>query len=116
MRVSEAEVEDYLVAEVARHGGITAKMTITGRRGWPDRLVVLPYGRMVLVEVKRPRGGVLSGAQRILHIKLQELGATIWRVRCRRDVDQMIDELTQPILGAMPSLLWVPTAKDDDYD
>lgn len=84
----EQSVEDYLVARVERAGGITAKMTIKGRRGWPDRLVIL--NGQHLVEVKRPKGGRLSEVQLELGKKLHDNGAKIWLVWSHADVDGFI--------------------------
>jgi hypothetical protein len=51
----EAKVEAHLVARVKALGGEVRKVSWIGRRGAPDRLVLLP-GRHVLVELKRPGG------------------------------------------------------------
>ena len=40
----------------------------------PDRIVLLPGGRIIFVETKRPKGGKLSKLQEWWHHKLQDLG------------------------------------------
>ena len=45
-------MEVLLVRRAAERGGIALKQT--GIAGIPDRLVLLPGGRMIFVELKRP--------------------------------------------------------------
>ena len=44
----EKVIEKKLVAEVKKMGGIAAKFVSQGLDGMPDRLVLLPYGKMAL--------------------------------------------------------------------
>lgn len=37
-----------------RFGIVGVKLTVRGERGWPDRLFLLPGGRPLLIEFKRP--------------------------------------------------------------
>jgi len=48
----EAKVESLFVRRVAERGGTALKQT--GIAGISDRLVLLPGGRMIFVELKRP--------------------------------------------------------------
>jgi hypothetical protein len=54
----ENQIEKHLVARVKALGGEVRKVKWIGRRGAPDRLVLLPLNRPVgqhpLVELKRP--------------------------------------------------------------
>ncbi|AGQ28725.1 PDDEXK family nuclease [Serratia liquefaciens] len=52
--VRESTIERHLVAKVKAAGGTAYKFTSPGRRGVPDRLVLLPGGRAVFVECKAP--------------------------------------------------------------
>lgn len=94
--VLEIHVEDYLVKRIEELGGITAKMTIRGRAGWPDRLVALD-GELILVELKRPRGGRLSDVQRALHRKLGSIGVHVLVIRSKEDVDRFFPPLWKTI-------------------
>ena len=58
----EKPIEDYLVEEVEAVGGECLKLEVKGRVGWPDRLLLLPEGLVLLVEVKK-RDGKLSLVQ-----------------------------------------------------
>lgn len=50
----ESQVEAALVRRVKQLGGTAEKFTSPGRRSVPDRLVTLPGGRIVFVELKAP--------------------------------------------------------------
>lgn len=50
----EKEIEQKLVAEAKAAGGIAAKFVSPGLDGMPDRLVLLPGGKIGFVEVKAP--------------------------------------------------------------
>ena len=59
----ESEIEKEFCDHVAAVGGMALKLRIDGRRGFPDRTVLLPGGRILFVEFKRP-GGHTSYHQR----------------------------------------------------
>lgn len=50
----EAEIEKKLVSEVKKRGGLAPKLVSPGYDGMPDRLVLLPDGKMAFVELKAP--------------------------------------------------------------
>lgn len=51
----EKQVEQALVKAVKRSGGICPKFTSPGLAGVPDRLVLMPNGKLGFVEVKAPK-------------------------------------------------------------
>ena len=53
-KLTEAQVENYLVAEVKKIGGVCIKGNPHNQRGMPDRICILPKGLIVFVELKRP--------------------------------------------------------------
>ncbi len=71
-------------------GGVADKVEFVGRRGFCDRLVVLPGGRVIFVELKRPRGGVLSPHQRAFHQTYRALGAEIAVVKTDDDIERLL--------------------------
>lgn len=60
MGVEEAKVEKFLAQCVEDRGGMCLKLT--GYKGIPDRLVLMPNGKTFFVELKA-RHGTLSKAQ-----------------------------------------------------
>ena len=50
----EKEIEKKLVKAVRAAGGICPKLVSPGFDGMPDRLVLMPGGRVTFVEVKAP--------------------------------------------------------------
>ena len=50
----EKTVEAKLVAAVKAMGGLSPKFTSPGYDGMPDRLVLLPNGKIAFVELKAP--------------------------------------------------------------
>ena len=50
----EEDVENALVRRVKKLGGTAEKFTSPGRRSVPDRLVTMPDGTIIFVELKAP--------------------------------------------------------------
>ena len=90
VKVREEKVERELVRRVTQLGGMCLKVTVIGRRGFADRLVILPGGRMHLVEVKRPKGGVLSPHQHLWRREMMALSVAVALVKDSADIDQLL--------------------------
>lgn len=60
----ERELEARLIRRVKSAGGLCLKWSSPGAAGVPDRIVLLPGGRVIFVEMKRPKGGRLSKLQK----------------------------------------------------
>lgn len=88
----EAGIEGYLRAMVTGAGGLCVKLNPASYVGIPDRLVVLPGGFTVFVEVKKPQGGVIGKAQYIWRDRIQTLGARHRFVFTRDDVEGVLEE------------------------
>ena len=77
----EKEIEAALRKAVEAAGGKCLKWVCPGWSGVPDRIVLLPGGRIIFVETKRPKGGKLSALQKWWRDELWGLGfsyATVW--------------------------------------
>lgn len=70
----EKDIERKLKDLVEDLGGKCLKWTCPGWRGVPDRIVLMPRGRVYFVELKRPKGGKLSEMQKWWHKQLRKLG------------------------------------------
>lgn len=73
----EKEIEAWLTVEAKRRGGIAYKFTSPQRRSVPDRLVLMPDGKMLFVECKRP-GGKPTEAQAREHERIRALGFPVF--------------------------------------
>ncbi|EJJ4019890.1 VRR-NUC domain-containing protein [Salmonella enterica] len=69
-------IEKHLVAEVKKAGGVAYKFISPGHRSVPDRIVLLPGGRIVFVECKAP-GKAPRADQVREHERLRALGFTV---------------------------------------
>jgi len=89
----ERDIENYLREQVKRIGGRAYKFESPGNAGVPDRLVLLPGGRTVFVEMKAPgkKPSVLQQAQ-IRRIK--NLGHTAVVIDSKTGVDDFISSET----------------------
>ena len=88
--VKESDVERALIDAVTARGGVCVKVTVLGQRGFFDRLIILPGGRIIFAEVKKPHGGRVAPHQRRYHALLRALGAEVALVRKMGDIDRLV--------------------------
>lgn len=69
----EKNVEDALIKRVTGKGGLCLKIMLAGMTGFPDRACLMPGGKIVFVELKKP-DGKLSKRQELWHANLRSLG------------------------------------------
>ena len=50
----ESKIEKKLVSMVRKHGGRCLKWVSPGNAGVPDRIVMMPHGKLHFVELKAP--------------------------------------------------------------
>ena len=84
----ERDVERHLVKRVKEVGGMAPKWVSPGYSGVPDRIVFLPGGRIIFVEVKAP-GKKLRPLQ--VHVKgqLEALGVDFRVVDSKESVNAL---------------------------
>lgn len=82
----ERDIERALVGMVKRHGGLCLKWVCPGWSGVPDRIILLPGGRVLFAETKRPKGGEVRKLQTWWHQTLKRLGFVCWVVKTRADI------------------------------
>lgn len=83
--MSEKQIERKLVEAVKRMGGIAPKFVSPGLNGVPDRIVLLPFGKIAFVELKAP-GQKMRKLQVRRKSQLERLG---FQVYCVDGVDQI---------------------------
>ena len=88
----EKTIEQDLVNQVKKRGGICPKWVSPSFAGVPDRLVFLPDGKFGMVEVKRPKG-----KPRALpisrHKLLKRLGFTVYVLDGLEQIGGMLDAI-----------------------
>lgn len=72
----ERDIERAFVARVRALGGMADKFTSPGKRSVPDRLVTLPGGRVLFVELKAP-GKKPTPGQLKDHARRRALGCDV---------------------------------------
>lgn len=87
--LSEKQIEQKLVAEVRRRGGMALKFVSPSYSGMPDRLILLPDGKVAFVEVKAP-GKKPRSLQVKRHATLRKLGFQVF-VGCRQGYPRDIE-------------------------
>lgn len=105
----EKSIEQALVRAVEARGGRALKFVSPGWRGAPDRIVMMPGGRIIFVELKRP-GGVLRPLQRRRLRELEVLGFQARVIASTVDLARFLEELdTRPTAnGISPAPIPAP--------
>ena len=88
----EKVIEQKLVAEVKKAGGICPKWVAPGFDGVPDRIAMFPNGKIAFVEVKAP-GEKPRPLQRARHELLRKLGFRVYVLDEIEKIGGMIDEI-----------------------
>lgn len=88
----EKTLEQKFRAAVKAVGGLALKFTSPGFDGVPDRIVLLPGGKMAFVEVKAP-GEKPRPLQLARHRLLRRLGFKVYVLDDGAQIGGMIDEI-----------------------
>lgn len=84
----ESTIEKHFCKRVAELGGLSPKTRLIGRRGFFDRMVVLPGGRVFFVELKRPAKSRTYEQQKTIHEEYRALGANVLLLYTIEQVDE----------------------------
>lgn len=90
----ESRIEALLVRKIKQAGGWALKLVSPGNAGVPDRLVLLPGGRIFFVELKT-EAGRLSPLQVDVHRRLRELGMDVVTLYGRDQVLSFVEEVEE---------------------
>ena len=94
-RMRESVVERHLKKALEKHGGQALKFVSPSLNGMPDRLCILPGGRMFFVELKAP-GGKPRPLQKRRHQQLRDLGVDVFVVDHPNQIEVMLDGRLPP--------------------
>lgn len=92
--MSEKEVEQRLVAAMKAAGGWCPKFISPGLNGMPDRIVLMPGGRIAFVEVKAP-GKKPRKLQIRRHIRLRNLGFQVFVLDDPKEIPDIITAIQE---------------------
>ena len=88
----EKAIEQKLTLMVKKRGGICPKWVSPGFDGVPDRIVLLPVGRIAFVEVKAP-GKKPRPLQTARHKLLTRLGFKVYILDAEEQIGGILDEI-----------------------
>ena len=88
----EKTIESKLVKAVKNMGGLAPKFVSPGFDGVPDRLVLLPHGKLAFVELKAT-GETLRPLQVKRKRQLESLGFSVYRVDAAEQIGGILDEI-----------------------
>lgn len=90
--MTEEYIEQKLVKAVKKRGGMALKFVSPGLDGVPDRIVLLPMGRIAFVELKAP-GRKMRPLQVRRKRQLEGLGFLVYCVDRVEEIGGMLDEI-----------------------
>ena len=88
----EKNIENKLTTAVKKAGGIAPKFVSPNYDGMPDRLVLLPFGKLAFVEVKAPNKKPRP-LQKARHKMLKRLGFKVYVLDDAEQIGGIIDEI-----------------------
>ena len=94
-KVLEAELRERCKAL----GWMCIKLTSQYQRGLPDRLILMPGGRVCFAEIKTT-GKKPTALQRVTHERLRALGYRVEVVDTTESLDNLIVDLLYEVQGA----------------
>ena len=91
----ETDTEKKLVQAVKRMGGIAPKLVSPGLDGMPDRLLILPGGRIAFAELKAP-GKAPRPLQEVRIQQLRGLGFPVYVIDSPEQIGGVLNEVSAP--------------------
>ena len=96
---SEKDLEAELRERCKALGWMCIKLTSQYQRGLPDRLILMPGGRVCFAEIKTT-GKKPTALQRVTHERLRALGYRVEVVDTTESLDNLIVDLQYEVQGA----------------
>ena len=88
----ERTIERRFVIETKKRGGMALKFVSPGFNGVPDRILLLPGGRIAFVELKAP-GKKLRPLQERRKEQLEDLGFRVYVLDGVEQIRSLLDEM-----------------------
>lgn len=93
--IRESTIEETLVKVVRKSGGLAVKLVSPGWAGAPDRLILMPGGRLAFAELKAP-GHTLRPLQVRRKRQLEALGFSVYCIDQISQIGGVLDEVCAP--------------------
>ena len=90
--LSERDIEQKLVKAVKAKGGLAPKFVSPGFDGVPDRIVLLPRGRIAFIELKA-KGRKMRPLQVRRKRQLKALGFSVYCIDSPEQIGGILDEI-----------------------
>ncbi len=94
--MKESEIERWLVSQIKAMGGIADKFVSPGNPGVPDRIIVMPDGRVIFAELKTEIGR-LSNIQKWQRERYRRMGVDYRIVKGMKAARELVKELKDEI-------------------
>lgn len=91
----ERQIEQRLTQAVRKRRGLCPKWVSPGLDGVPDRIILLPGGRIAFAELKAP-GRPLRPLQRRRKAQLEALGFRVYVIDNLEQIGGVLDALSAP--------------------
>lgn len=91
--IKESDLERKLTKKIEKIGGLSIKFWPFSLSGFPDRIILLPFGRIFFVEMKQPNGK-FEGLQKWWKKKLEKLGFKVFVIWDDNDINNFIQHVT----------------------
>jgi hypothetical protein len=88
----ERDIETAFVRYAESRDCLALKLVLALVRGWPDRTVILPGGRIFFAEFKTPKGRA-SARQGFWKSRLEDFGFVVLVPRSVGEAEKYLDEL-----------------------
>ena len=86
----ERQIEQRLTQAVRKHQGLCPKWVSPGLDGVPDRIILLPGGRIAFAELKAP-GKPLRPLQQRRKVQLEALGFRVYAIDNQEQIGGVLD-------------------------
>ena len=90
--MTEKQIEQKLVKAVKTKGGLAPKFVSPGFDGVPDRIVLLPHGRIAFIELKA-KGRKMRPLQVRRKRQLESLGFSVYCIDSPEQIGGILDEI-----------------------
>lgn len=91
----EKDIEKKLILAVKKRGGMCPKFVSPAYNGMPDRIILLPNGRVAFVELK-DRNKKPRPIQRVRHCELKKMGFLVYVIDSIEKIGGTLDEIQAP--------------------